>query len=75
MSTGIDIKAVLRNAVKQRITIWESDDSIAEIDSLLNRIDKQSGIILKLMEQHDSDCALNNEPAYPAGDCNCRLSK
>lgn len=22
---------------------------------------------------HDSDCATNSEPAYPAGDCNCRL--
>lgn len=22
---------------------------------------------------HDSDCATNNEPAYPDGDCNCRL--
>lgn len=21
--------------------------------------------------QHTSDCAVNNEPAYPAGDCNC----
>lgn len=20
---------------------------------------------------HDSDCAVHNEPAYPAGECNC----
>ncbi|KKK80340.1 hypothetical protein LCGC14_2824500, partial [marine sediment metagenome] len=21
---------------------------------------------------HASDCAVHNEPAYPAGDCNCK---
>lgn len=24
---------------------------------------------------HDSDCATHNEPAYPNGDCDCRLQK
>jgi len=24
---------------------------------------------------HDSDCATNNEPAYPMGNCNCSKSK
>lgn len=23
---------------------------------------------------HDSDCAVHNEPAYPNGKCNCRIS-
>lgn len=24
---------------------------------------------------HDSDCSVHNEPAYPNGPCDCRLSK
>jgi hypothetical protein len=25
--------------------------------------------------KHDSDCAVHNEPAYPKGKCNCRVSR
>jgi len=24
--------------------------------------------------EHDSDCSIHNEPAYPAGACDCRLA-
>lgn len=24
---------------------------------------------------HDSDCAVHSEPAYPAGECDCRLAE
>jgi hypothetical protein len=24
-----------------------------------------------MMQSHDSDCAVHNEPAYPAGPCDC----
>jgi hypothetical protein len=34
-------------------------------------IDRELG---KMSLQHDSDCAVHNEPAYPKGPCNCRLS-
>lgn len=26
-------------------------------------------------KMHDSDCAVHNAPAFPAGDCNCRLAE
>ena len=28
-----------------------------------------------MSKQHDSDCAVHNEPAYPAGKCDCSVSK
>ena len=24
---------------------------------------------------HDSDCAMHSEPAYPAGECDCRMAE
>ena len=27
-----------------------------------------------MTNQHASDCAVHNEPAYPAGPCDCHLS-
>lgn len=32
-------------------------------------------VYLHDMQQHDSDCAVHNEPAYPKGACDCSLSK
>ena len=31
------------------------------------------GVVIKVERGHDSDCAVHNEPAYPAGECDCRV--
>ena len=28
-----------------------------------------------MKKHHTSDCATNSEPAYPAGECDCHMSK
>lgn len=34
-----------------------------------------SGVSPNYKPVHDSDCAMHREPAYPAGPCDCSLSK
>jgi hypothetical protein len=36
---------------------------------------KEEALQLKEVLLHDSDCAVHNEPAYPNGECNCKLAK
>lgn len=47
-----------------------SKHDLSEIRMLVDAIDA----ILPATDNHDSDCATHNMPAYPNGDCDCRLA-
>ncbi len=51
--------------------LFEAITAIAEGEGDAQEIAQQT---LAALNTHASDCALHNEPAYPAGECDCHLS-
>lgn len=73
--------AVLKTALlkmDRALSLSNPEGATGEVFELWNDARRLAGLfyLKKVNAQvHDSDCALNRAPAYPVGECDCRLSE
>ena len=66
--------ATLREALSRLIEVHDAMGGMCSPERILAEaaLAKEGR---EMSKQHDSDCAVHNEPAYPAGKCDCSVSK
>jgi hypothetical protein len=62
-----DLESAIADALRNAMT-WDAPTAVWEL-VLVQRIPRPAA------PEHDSDCAVHNRPALPAGPCNCSVSQ